>query len=139
MAVVEHRFDDVEIMPRARSWTDEQLVAAVAASRTLKEVHIRLGITPGKYDVLRAHIRRLGIDASHLPRASAGSPRSSRRFRDEDLIEAVRSEWTVYGNGDHTDNRLENLRILCPNCHAITDTWCGRNRAGVAQRQRPGS
>jgi 5-methylcytosine-specific restriction endonuclease McrA len=23
-------------------------------------------------------------------------------------------------NGDHTDNRLENLRILCPNCHAIT-------------------
>ena len=31
-------------------------------------------------------------------------------------------------NGDHIDNRLENLRILCPNCHAITDTWCGRNR-----------
>lgn len=29
-------------------------------------------------------------------------------------------------NGDHTDNRLENLRILCPNCHALTDTWCGR-------------
>jgi hypothetical protein len=31
-------------------------------------------------------------------------------------------------NGDHTDNRLENLRILCPNCHAVTDTWCGRNK-----------
>ena len=31
-------------------------------------------------------------------------------------------------NGDHTDNRLENLRILCPNCHATTDTWCARNR-----------
>jgi len=31
-------------------------------------------------------------------------------------------------NGDHTDNRLENLRILCPNCHAITETWCGRNK-----------
>lgn len=29
-------------------------------------------------------------------------------------------------NGDHTDNRLENLRILCPNCHAQTDTWCRR-------------
>ncbi|MEV1296082.1 hypothetical protein [Pseudonocardia sp. NPDC049635] len=29
-------------------------------------------------------------------------------------------------NGDHTDNRLENLRILCPNCHALTDTWCAR-------------
>jgi hypothetical protein len=31
-------------------------------------------------------------------------------------------------NGDHTDNRLENLRILCPNCHALTPTWCARNR-----------
>jgi hypothetical protein len=31
-------------------------------------------------------------------------------------------------NGINNDNRLENLRILCPNCHALTDTWCGRNR-----------
>ncbi|WP_156935318.1 HNH endonuclease signature motif containing protein [Pseudonocardia spinosispora] len=31
-------------------------------------------------------------------------------------------------NGNHSDNRLENLRILCPNCHALTDTWCVSNR-----------
>lgn len=30
-------------------------------------------------------------------------------------------------NGDNTDDRLENLRILCPNCHTQTDTWGGRN------------
>lgn len=30
-------------------------------------------------------------------------------------------------NGDRTDNRLQNLRLLCPNCHAQTDTYCGRN------------
>jgi hypothetical protein len=224
-------------MPRSRSWTDEQLAAAVAASRTLSEVCVRLGLQPGKYDILRAHIKRLGLDATHLPRAGAGSPRSSRRFSDEDLVEAVRAETSVHGvlrrlgydtsggmfrfvvshirrldldtshfrgqawarglkrpskrltpldellvrgstigssslrvrlqtagllpdhcqecglqewrgsplplaldhiNGDHTDNRLENLRILCPNCHALTVTWCGRSRAGVAQRQRHG-
>ncbi|MFB6776763.1 HNH endonuclease [Streptomyces sp. NPDC056352] len=27
-------------------------------------------------------------------------------------------------NGDWSDDRVENLRLLCPNCHAITDTWC---------------
>ncbi|MFI8517227.1 HNH endonuclease signature motif containing protein [Streptomyces sp. NPDC085481] len=27
-------------------------------------------------------------------------------------------------NGDWLDNRRENLRYLCPNCHAITATWC---------------
>lgn len=26
-------------------------------------------------------------------------------------------------NGDHKDNRLENLRLLCPNCHSQTDTY----------------
>ncbi|MFF2845521.1 HNH endonuclease signature motif containing protein [Streptomyces sp. NPDC058001] len=27
-------------------------------------------------------------------------------------------------NGDWRDNRRENLRYLCPNCHAVTETWC---------------
>ena len=31
-------------------------------------------------------------------------------------------------NGDNTDNRIENLRYLCPNCHASTDTYRGRNK-----------
>ena len=31
-------------------------------------------------------------------------------------------------NGIHTDNRLENLRMLCPNCHSQTATYAGRNQ-----------
>ena len=31
-------------------------------------------------------------------------------------------------NGISNDHRLENLRLLCPNCHSQTDTWCGRNK-----------
>ena len=31
-------------------------------------------------------------------------------------------------NGNHHDNRLENLRILCPNCHAQTDTYRAKNK-----------
>jgi hypothetical protein len=30
-------------------------------------------------------------------------------------------------NGDGTDNRLENLELLCANCHSQTDTYGGRN------------
>ncbi len=31
-------------------------------------------------------------------------------------------------NGDRHDNRLENLRILCPNCHSLQPTHRGKNR-----------
>ena len=29
-------------------------------------------------------------------------------------------------NGDNTDNRIENLQLLCPNCHAFTSNYRGR-------------
>ncbi|MFL5896097.1 MAG: hypothetical protein ACJ76Z_13435 [Thermoleophilaceae bacterium] len=32
-----------------------------------------------------------------------------------------------HANGIATDNRLQNLRIVCPNCAATLDTHCGRN------------
>jgi len=31
-------------------------------------------------------------------------------------------------NGCGNDNRLENLRFLCPNCHSQTETFRGRNK-----------
>ncbi len=30
-------------------------------------------------------------------------------------------------NGVHNDNRLSNLRLLCPNCHSQTETYAGKN------------
>lgn len=32
-------------------------------------------------------------------------------------------------NGVKTDNRLDNLRLLCPNCHSQTETWGNRKRS----------
>ena len=35
-------------------------------------------------------------------------------------------------NGIHDDNRLENLRFLCPNCHSQTETYAGKkNKVNV--------
>ena len=34
-------------------------------------------------------------------------------------------------NGIRDDHRLENLRMLCPNCHSQTDTYAARNRRRV--------
>lgn len=37
-------------------------------------------------------------------------------------------------NGVFNDHRLENLRFLCPNCHATTDTYCGRNKRNKKEK-----
>lgn len=38
-------------------------------------------------------------------------------------------------NGNHLDNRLENLRILCPNCHSLKPTHRGRkNKKNLVPR-----
>jgi hypothetical protein len=31
-------------------------------------------------------------------------------------------------DGNHHNNQRENLELLCPNCHALTHTWRGRNK-----------
>lgn len=30
-------------------------------------------------------------------------------------------------DGDHNNNELENIQLLCPNCHSYTDNYCGKN------------
>ena len=37
-------------------------------------------------------------------------------------------------SGDVTDNRIENLRLLCPNCHSQTATYRGRNIGKIRWR-----
>jgi hypothetical protein len=74
-----------------------------------------------------------------------------RALRDSGLPEecaecGVGSEWLGkpmtleidHVNGDWSDDRRANLRLLCPNCHAITATWCrGGLRRGGGRRGLP--
>jgi len=39
-------------------------------------------------------------------------------------------------NGDKLDDRLENFRFLCPNCHSQTSTFKGKNSKGVPKRRK---
>lgn len=34
-------------------------------------------------------------------------------------------------NGDHSDNRLENLQLLCPNCHSYTNNFCNKSKKNI--------
>lgn len=40
-------------------------------------------------------------------------------------------------DGDHLNNELDNLQLLCPNCHAQTENWRGKNISKKHQEQIP--
>lgn len=39
-------------------------------------------------------------------------------------------------NGNRTDNRIENLAILCPNCHSFTNNYRGKNISALSSTGR---
>lgn len=39
-------------------------------------------------------------------------------------------------DGDNTNNEINNLRLLCPNCHSQTPTYCGRNKGSATRGTR---
>lgn len=41
-------------------------------------------------------------------------------------------------NGINSDNRLQNLRWLCPNCHSQTETFSGKNVKHIKNQNKQG-
>ena len=82
------------------------------------------------------HLRRAMME-SGVPYSCAGCRRLAR-WRGKPLTLHV-----DHINGDFHDNRLNNLRFLCPNCHAQTRNFAGRGkgsyrRTGAGTSVAPG-
>jgi hypothetical protein len=153
--------------PAPPQWSSSELLGAADGARSVAEIMRRIGLDPRSRRgraLLLAGLAEVGVDASELPgqgwargRTGGGRPRrsltellvrdshvSTTKLRDRLIEDGVLSprcsrcqleEWLGgaiplqldHIDGDRTNNELENLRLLCPNCHALTDTYCGRN------------
>lgn len=102
-------------------------------------------------DRIRYRCEELGLDRSHFVRGWQGSRKhradaevfangvqysATTRRRFLELVEyrcneCGISEWhgrrlvlqVEHKDGDKFNNTLENLELLCPNCHSLTPTW----------------
>ncbi len=144
------------------TFTETELRAAVASSRSFAETLRRLGMRAagGNHRTARKYTERWGISTDHFdPYASSRGPRRvtpleailvegsgysrghlKRRLLEEGVKEGrcelcgQGEEWRGrrmslildHVNGVHDDHRLENLRIVCPNCNATLETHCGK-------------
>lgn len=155
-------------MPKPRSWTDQELVEAVAISKSYRSVLVSLGLIPagGNYVQVKKRVVELGLDAQHFTgkiwnrgltyevgskppleellvlNSNVQSYKLKQRLFRAGLRQAKCelcgwAEKSLDGripveldhiNGNRLDNRIENLRILCPNCHSLQSTHRGKNK-----------
>jgi hypothetical protein len=142
----------------SRSWAEALRRLGYCPSggnwKTLKKRAAALGVSTAHFDpyaASRERTRRSRTPLNEILIEGSTYSRSwlKRRLYDEGVKEAKcelcgqDDTWRGrqmglildHANGVRDDNRLENLRIICPNCAATLDTHCGRkNRATVMPR-----
>lgn len=105
--------------------------------------HIPKGVDANKGRIFDT--RRVSLDVYLIDGSNIKSSELKRRLiRDGKMFDVcvkcgLGDEWNGepislqldHINGKRDDNRLENLRILCPNCHSQTPTFCGRHKRNV--------
>lgn len=93
--------------------------------RTRKEAHSRLNLdqvlvensTYANIQSLKKQLFKFGLKTKMCEECGQGEEWRGKRI----------SLHLDHVNGNNKDHRIENLRILCPNCHAATDTYCNKN------------
>jgi hypothetical protein len=143
--------DASEAIAASRSWTEALRRLGYCPTggnpRTLKKWARRWGISTEHFDPYAASIaglkrvqRRTPLETilvegssfsrsnlkARLYEAGLKEPRCELCGQDENWRGRRMSMILDHVNGVRNDNRLENLRIVCPNCAATLDTHCGR-------------
>lgn len=135
-----------------RNYTDEDIKQAVTNNKSIAGVLKELGlkIAGGNYANMKRNLQRLNLDTSHWTGQAWNRGERTKDWSDYTRASKLKphlikeqghkcdccggTRWLNHKipleihhvDTDRTNNKLENLRLLCSNCHALTEGY--RNR-----------
>ena len=138
-----------------QKFTLNEIKAICAKSQSYRQFALQLGYSENSTDSVKKLIDEYQLDISHF-KGQGWSKDSvdmsifqyNKSCKSDTMIRALtilrgwkcekcgRTEWegqriplcVHHIDGNHINNQIENLQILCPNCHAQTENYCGRNK-----------
>lgn len=135
-----------------KNYTDQQIIDAAKESVSCAQLLRKLNLKPvgGNYATMKRKLFKLNIDCSHWTGQGWNKDKKLKNWENytrassckKHLIKELGhkcekcliSVWydipipleIHHVDGDRTNNTIENLQLLCPNCHACTGNWRGR-------------
>lgn len=113
----------------SKTWSDAVLRGAIVPRPAAAPIDLYL-------------VRGRNTSRTHLKRRLLGAGLKQNRCEECGLTEwrgRALSMALHHVMGDGLDNRLENLRVLCPNCHSQTENFAGRGRRGAVGAEAAGA
>ena len=138
-----------------QKFTLNEIKAMCAKSQSYRQFALQLGYSENSTDSVKRLIDEYQLDISHF-KGQGWSKDSidmsifqyNKSCKSDTMIRALtilrgwkcekcgRTEWegqqiplcVHHIDGNHINNQIENLQVLCPSCHAQTNNYCGRNK-----------
>lgn len=136
-------------MRKYRDYTDEQLIEYSKKVKSLSGLLKMIGKRPagGNFANLKRLIQKLNINTDHWTGQGWSKDQQLKDWKDYTKVEGLKphlikrrglkcencelTEWencsipleVHHIDGNRTNNNLNNLQLLCCNCHALTDNW----------------
>lgn len=138
-----------------RKYTDEQIIEYSKEVRSMAQLFVKLGIKPvgGNYSNMKRRLQQLKVNTDHWTGQAWSKNQQLKDWSQYTCIEKLKPhlirergykcetclnhKWidspipleVHHKNGDRTNNEYNNLQLVCPNCHALTENYRGRKMA----------
>lgn len=140
-----------------RKYTDNDIILGAKTVKSIAGLlrYLNLKVAGGNYANIKKNLQRLCVDTSHWTgqgwskdqqlkdwsnyKLNSFLKKNIIRIRGNICEKCKNTHWLDlpikleihHKDGDRTNNEIDNLELLCPNCHSFTDNWRGKNLKSI--------